>query len=60
MAAMADDVSQIPWHSAYPEPRSEPGSITREQVLQLLRQDTASGKAFMIIDLRRIDHEASA
>lgn len=52
-------VAEQPWYAAYPEARSEPESITRQQVLQLLKSDTLLGESFVLVDLRRTDHEAS-
>ena len=50
---------EIPWHAALPAPRNQtPSSISRSDVLQLVRQaDDASGRDFVLIDLRRLDHE---
>ncbi|KAH8911205.1 Rhodanese-like protein [Coniochaeta sp. PMI_546] len=47
-----------PWHAAYPGPKTEASSITRETVLDLLRAGkNVAGKDLVLIDLRRIDHE---
>ena len=50
---------ELPWHTAYPAPRnSNPESISRAEVLQLLLRDHDDGKSgFVLIDLRRMDHE---
>lgn len=53
-------VAEQSWYAAYPEARSEPESITRQQVLQLLKSDTSTGESFVLVDLRRTDYEASA
>lgn len=58
-ASAINGVAEQPWYAAYPEARSEPKSITRQQVLQLLKSDTAPGKSFVLVDLRRTDYEAS-
>lgn len=49
-----------PWYAAYPTARSQPKSITRHEVLQLLKSDTPPGRSFVLVDLRRTDYEASA
>lgn len=45
-----------PWHAAYPEPRSNPESIERSKVLELLKEGKQSER-FVLVDLRRTDHE---
>ncbi|KAI1359577.1 Rhodanese-like domain-containing protein [Xylaria arbuscula] len=45
-----------PWHAAFPAPKSEPGSLTREEVLDKLRGGGA-GRDFIIVDVRRNDYE---
>jgi arsenical-resistance protein 2 len=47
-----------PWYDAYPKPRNtSPESITRSDLLQRLRSGHQPGKDFLLIDLRRTDHE---
>lgn len=47
-----------PWHAAYPAPRNaHPASITRAELLQDFRDGKKAGKDFILIDLRRNDHE---
>ena len=46
----------VPWHAAYPAPKSQPPSMTREAVLEMMASD-AAGKDYILIDLRRADHE---
>jgi len=47
-----------PWHAAYPAPKTEAPSITRDAVLEMLRNGrNAAGKDFVLVDLRRADHE---
>lgn len=49
-------MSEQPWHAAYPEPRSKPASISRGEVLDLLK--SGAGKAdLVLVDLRRTDFE---
>lgn len=64
-----DDLQPPPWHAAYPPPQnSNPPSISRGELLQLLLLHYSSDrhenknkkkKNFVLIDLRRIDHEVS-
>ncbi|KAJ9161177.1 hypothetical protein NKR19_g2547 [Coniochaeta hoffmannii] len=48
----------MPVGPAYPAPKTDAPSITRDAVLEMLRngRDTA-GKDFVLVDLRRADHE---
>ncbi|MCJ1397813.1 hypothetical protein MMC11_001009 [Xylographa trunciseda] len=49
--------AKIPWHAEYPPPRSpEPPSISRSELLNML-QTATPGNDFVLIDLRRTDHE---
>ncbi|KIW52557.1 hypothetical protein PV05_08187 [Exophiala xenobiotica] len=46
------------WHSAYPQPRNEtPNAMTRRAVLGWLQDGQKPGVDFLLIDLRRTDHE---
>ncbi|KAF1960729.1 hypothetical protein CC80DRAFT_396618, partial [Byssothecium circinans] len=47
-----------PWYAAYPAPSNQcPASITREQVLDMLKEKNGTAKRdFMLVDLRRADH----
>ncbi|ERS95280.1 hypothetical protein HMPREF1624_08157 [Sporothrix schenckii ATCC 58251] len=47
-----------PWYAAYPDPKADPAFLTRDEVLSLL-QDTGhvAGKNFVLVDLRRNDHQ---
>lgn len=47
-----------PWHAAYPTPKNEsPETITRQDILGLLRAAENPQKDFVLIDLRRTDHK---
>ncbi|KLU91685.1 hypothetical protein MAPG_10203 [Magnaporthiopsis poae ATCC 64411] len=52
-----------PWHAAYPAPRNtELLSVTREEVLAMLEaqregQGSCKKRDFLLVDLRRVDHE---
>lgn len=53
--------AEIPWHAAYPAPRNtNPDSVSRQDLLQWLEAGQESGKDFLLVDLRRTDHEVSA
>lgn len=45
-----------PWHASYPQPQSTPGSISARDLLELQKTATA-GKDYLLVDLRRNDHE---
>ncbi|KAI9872772.1 MAG: hypothetical protein M1830_001208 [Pleopsidium flavum] len=48
-----------PWLSAYPTPNSpNPAAITRNKLLQWLNEGLTPGKDFVLVDLRRADHES--
>jgi arsenical-resistance protein 2 len=50
--------SEIPWHAAYPSPKSKPASVSRSEVLQWFKSsDKDAPKDFILVDLRRNDHE---
>ena len=47
-----------PWHVAYSAPKTEVLSITHDAVLKMLRNGrNVAGKDFILVDLRRADHE---
>lgn len=46
-----------PWHTAFPAPTNQtPTTISREEVLGLIKQ-AQSKKEFLLVDVRRNDHE---
>ncbi|KAF2837687.1 arsenate reductase [Patellaria atrata CBS 101060] len=46
------------WYDAYPKPRHEsPSQISREELLERIRNGQKAGIDFILIDLRRNDHE---
>ncbi|KAK3373018.1 Rhodanese-like domain-containing protein [Lasiosphaeria ovina] len=55
--------STPPWYAAYAAPRNaQPDGVTREEVLAMLKaqlgdQNNTSSPNFILVDLRRIDHE---
>lgn len=49
----------VPWHAAYPAPRSTAIGIRREEVLGWFRSGRQPGRDFLLIDLRRTDFEVS-
>jgi hypothetical protein len=55
---MAEPSNAAPWYAAYPEPRNkDPDSISRADLLQRFQAGQKSGLDFLLIDLRRTDHE---
>lgn len=47
-----------PWHAAYPEPKNtSPDSVSRSDLLERLNRGEQPGRDFLLIDLRRNDHE---
>ena len=47
-----------PWHAAYPTPKNRiPAIITRQEILSMLRAAGKPQKDFILVDLRRTDHE---
>ncbi len=47
-----------PWHEAYPPPRCRnPASITAPELLHALKAGSKPGVDFLLVDLRRNDHE---
>ncbi|KAI5456962.1 Rhodanese-like domain-containing protein [Mariannaea sp. PMI_226] len=57
MASTQNNTS--PWYSAYPAPRNtQPGGLAREELLKMMKADgSVAGRDFILIDLRRNDHE---
>jgi arsenical-resistance protein 2 len=49
--------SDPPWYAAYPIPRTSPVSISRQELLQLLKDGNKLGKDVVLVDLRRTDFE---
>jgi len=45
-----------PWYAAYPAVKGEVKGMTRDAVLKLLKSEEA-GKTFVLVDVRRADHE---
>lgn len=53
--------AQPPWHAAFPAPRTtDPKSITPTGLLQRLQAGQRGGREFLLVDLRRNDHEVSS
>nr|KAK5432350.1 hypothetical protein LTR18_011139 [Exophiala xenobiotica] len=47
-----------PWYNAYPKPRKDkPAVVTRNEVLAWLKNGQNPGVDFLVIDLRRTDHQ---
>lgn len=57
---MAEATAAQPWHAAYPQPRnSQPDKIDRADLLNRLKDGQKPGADFLLIDLRRTDHEVN-
>ncbi|KAK3346717.1 Rhodanese-like domain-containing protein [Lasiosphaeria hispida] len=56
MASSAEPQNAAPWHAAYPVPMSQPRGMSREAVLEMMKEAVA-GKDYILVDLRRADHE---
>lgn len=48
---------EAPWHAKYPEPQSKPRFVSKDDVLKMLRSDDRLGRDFLLVDVRRNDHE---
>ncbi|KAL2170376.1 hypothetical protein VTG60DRAFT_4962 [Thermothelomyces hinnuleus] len=46
-----------PWYAAYPAPKSEVVTISREEVLEMLKTTPLEKRDFVLVDLRRNDFE---
>jgi arsenical-resistance protein 2 len=58
---MATATTPSPWHAAYPVPKQASPTIDRQEVLELLRSSAGTGKKkYVLVDLRRNDHEVSS
>ncbi len=54
----AAEVTPAPWYAAYPAPKSNADGISREEVLEMLKAgEEVAGKDFVLVDVRRNDHE---
>jgi hypothetical protein len=51
--------SEAPWHAAYPAPKSEVATISREEVLEMLKTTPLEKRDFILVDLRRNDFAVS-
>lgn len=56
---MADQASNPlpPWHAAYPSPETTAPTISKQEVLELLKSGAVPGKDFLLVDVRRNDFE---
>lgn len=56
-ATTAATAAPEPWYAAYPAPKSEVVTISREEVLELLKTTPLEKRDFVLVDLRRNDFE---
>jgi len=47
------------WHAAHPAPRTVASVVTRGTLLSWMKKGKLAGKDFVLVDLRRMDHEVS-
>ncbi|KAH6990094.1 Rhodanese-like domain-containing protein [Ilyonectria destructans] len=59
MASTHESGNPLPWYAAFPAPReSQPSGVTREELLKMLKGcDNFANRDFILVDLRRNDHE---
>ena len=53
------DAPAAPWYAAYPAPKSEAATVSREEVLAMLKVSPLGSRDFVLVDLRRNDFEVS-
>lgn len=53
------DIIEVPWHAAFPSPKKqEPGAMTCGEVLKMMKDSgSEAGKDYLLVDLRRTDHQ---
>ena len=57
----ASKEAEVPWHAAYPPPRkAEVSSVSQTELLQMFRDGQKPGRDFILVDLRRSDHEVGS
>jgi hypothetical protein len=58
---MASTDAATPWHAVYPPPLNKsPAAMTRLEVLEMMKDgNNVAGKDYVLIDLRRTDHEVA-
>ncbi|KAK9242909.1 Rhodanese-like domain-containing protein [Lipomyces tetrasporus] len=49
--------TEAPWYAGYPEPRTEAATISRLELLHWFRDLKKPGRDFVLVDLRRTDHD---
>ncbi len=50
--------TDTPWHAGYPKPKNQsPATVTRQEILGMLRAAEKPQKDLVLIDLRRTDYE---
>lgn len=55
------DAVEVPWLAAYPLPKcTDQPSIPRTEILRLFQDGYKQGKDFVLIDLRRTDHNVTS
>lgn len=53
-------MEKVAWHDAYPKPRNQsPDVLQQQELLDRFQKGDESGVQFLLVDLRRTDHEVS-
>lgn len=52
-------MTDLPWYSHLPEPKTQVETISVEEVDQLVKNGSKAGKDFVVVDVRRNDLEVS-
>jgi arsenical-resistance protein 2 len=55
--SVVEPTAEKPWHAAYPPPKTTAPAITHETLLSWMVEGKEAGKDFVLVDLRRTDHE---
>ncbi|GAB7338242.1 hypothetical protein MBLNU457_4573t3 [Dothideomycetes sp. NU457] len=53
------NAAEKPWYAAYPESRSQPATLSRRELRDMIHGGKVPGRDLLIVDLRRTDHEVS-
>ena len=58
MATAANDGRQKrPWYEAYPQPSVKtPDQLSKEELLSWIQEGKRAGKDYLVVDVRRDDH----
>jgi len=54
---IAAAAKEAPWYAAYPEAKSIAITMTRSDLLDMMKMGKKPGEDYILVDLRRADHE---